>query len=152
MEAVEINAGEFYLRQLRADDRIDDRPALVGGGLCPDLDAAGAHIAERARRWHADESCSWAVCDQLTGVAVGQVELAMTGELTCWTTPELRGRGVATRAVAAVLRFGFGFLDLDRITARPPDDPGDAVTAARRVAVKCGFVTEGPHPVWTRLR
>ncbi|TQM82736.1 RimJ/RimL family protein N-acetyltransferase [Saccharothrix saharensis] len=146
MEAVEINAGEFYLRQLRADDRIDDRVALVAGGLFPDLDAAGAHIAERADRWHAEESCSWAVCDQLTGTAVGEVSLTRAGELDCWITPDLRGRGIATHATAAVLRFGFGFLDLPLITARPPDD------AARRVAAKCGFTAGGPLGVWTRLR
>ncbi|QFZ23263.1 GNAT family N-acetyltransferase [Saccharothrix syringae] len=146
MEAVEINAGEFYLRQLRADDRIDDRAALAGGGLCPDVAAAGEHIAERARQWHADEACSWAVCDQLTGTAVGEVALTAAGELTCWTTPDLRGRGIATHAVGAVLRFGFGFLDLPGITARPPDE------AARRVAAKCGFVTRDPLGVWTRLR
>ncbi|MEU4446398.1 GNAT family N-acetyltransferase [Actinosynnema sp. NPDC050801] len=146
MEAVEINAGELYLRALRADDRIDDRVALVAGGLFPDLDAAGAHIAERADRWHTEESCSWAVCDQLTGTAVGVVALTRTGELTCWTTPDLRGKGIATHATSAVLRFGFGFLDLPLVTARPPDGP------ARRVAEKCGFTAEGPLGVWTRLR
>ncbi|WP_051772787.1 GNAT family N-acetyltransferase [Saccharothrix sp. NRRL B-16314] len=146
MEAVEINAGEFYLRQLRVDDRIDDRVALVGGGLFPDLATAGAHIAERADQWHTEECCSWAVCDQLTGTAVGEVALARTGELTCWTTPDLRGKGIATHAASAVLRFGFGFLDLPRITATPPDEP------ARRVAVKCGFTAGSPLGVWTRLR
>ena len=29
MEPVEINAGTWYLRALRADDRIDDRPGLA---------------------------------------------------------------------------------------------------------------------------
>ncbi|GAB2981551.1 GNAT family N-acetyltransferase [Saccharothrix stipae] len=146
MESVEINAGEFYLRALRADDRVDDRVALVAGGLFPDLDAAGAHIAERAEQWHTEESCSWAVCDQLTGTAVGVIALTRTGELTCWTTPDLRGKGIATHATSAVLRFGFGFLDLPLVTARPPDGP------ARRVAEKCGFTAEGPLGVWTRLR
>lgn len=146
MEAVEINAGEFYLRQLRADDRIDDRVALVGGGLFADLDAAGAHVRERADQWRTGESCSWAVCDQLTGTAVGVIALTGTGRLTCWTTPELRGRGIATHATAAVLRFGFGFLDLPLITAEPPDG------AAQRVAARCGFAAEGPLGVWVRLR
>jgi RimJ/RimL family protein N-acetyltransferase len=146
MEAVEINAGEFYLRQLRVDDRIDDRVALVDGGLFPDLATAGAHIAARADQWHTEESCSWAVCDQLTGTAVGVVALTRAGELTCWTTPDLRGKGIATHAASAVLRFGFGFLDLPAVTARPPDEP------ARRVAVKCGFTAGSPLGVWTRLR
>jgi RimJ/RimL family protein N-acetyltransferase len=86
------------------------------------------------------------VCDQLTGTAVGEVALTRTGELTCWTTPDLRGKGIATHAASAVLRFGFGFLDLPVITARPPDEP------ARRVAVKCGFTAGSPLGVWTRLR
>ena len=92
MEAVEINAGEFYLRQLRADDRIDDRVALVAGGRFPDLDAAGAHIAERADQWHTEESCSWAVCDQLTGTAVGEISLTGTGELTAGPRPTCAAR------------------------------------------------------------
>ncbi|MGM1060312.1 GNAT family N-acetyltransferase [Saccharothrix sp. Mg75] len=146
MEAVEINAGEFYLRRLRHDDRIDDRVALVEGGLLPDLDAAAAHVAERLRQWHADEVCSWAVCDQLTGAAVGEVALTARGELTCWTTPARRRRGVAAHAADAVARFGFGFLDLPLLTARPPDE------AARRLAERTGFTAGGPLGVWTRLR
>ncbi|GAA3461294.1 GNAT family N-acetyltransferase [Saccharothrix longispora] len=146
MEAVEINAGEFYLRGLRHDDRVDDRVPLVGGGLVTDLDAAAAHVAERTRQWHADESCSWAVCDQLTGAAVGEVVLTARGELTCWTTPTRRRRGVATHAVDAVARFGFGFLDLPLITARPEGE------AARRLAGRTGFTAGGPRGVWTRLR
>jgi hypothetical protein len=30
LEPVEINAGQWYLRGLRADSRVDDRPALAG--------------------------------------------------------------------------------------------------------------------------
>ncbi|MBP2339163.1 GNAT family N-acetyltransferase [Saccharothrix coeruleofusca] len=146
MEPVEINAGEFYLRQLRADDRVDDRVALVGGGLVADMAAASAHIAERDREWADDERCTWAVCEQLTGTAVGEVALAMTGELTCWTTPDHRGRGIATHATSAVLRFGFGFLELPAITCAPTDEAG------RRVAGRCGFSPGARPGVWTRLR
>jgi hypothetical protein len=32
MEPVEINAGQWYLRALRADSRINDRPALADLG------------------------------------------------------------------------------------------------------------------------
>ena len=36
MDPVEIDAGRYYLRQLRADDHIGDRPALVHA--FPDLE------------------------------------------------------------------------------------------------------------------
>lgn len=32
MEPIEINAGAWYLRALRADDRMDDRPSLADLG------------------------------------------------------------------------------------------------------------------------
>lgn len=146
MEPVEINAGEFYLRELRVDDRIDDRVALRAGGRFDSLDAAGEHVARRRRQWDADEVCSWAVCEQLSNSAVGEVAITAAGELSCWITPELRGKGVATRAVQAVAGFGFGYLGLERLTATPTDRAGE------RVAQKCGFESGGPHPVWTRLR
>lgn len=49
MEPVEINAGQWYLRGLRADGRIDDRPALVDLGINdPD------HVAHSNAEWSAD--------------------------------------------------------------------------------------------------
>jgi len=44
MEPVEINAGAWYLRALRADDRVDDRPALA------ELGETDAHYVTRPRR------------------------------------------------------------------------------------------------------
>ncbi|MEU4801935.1 GNAT family protein [Actinosynnema sp. NPDC023587] len=146
MEPVEINAGDFYLRELRVDDRVDDRVALHAGGRFDSLDAAGAHVAERRRQWHADETCSWAVCEQLSNTAIGEISLSAAGELFCWVTPELRGKGIGTRVADAVTGFGFGFLELARITATPSDKAGE------RLAQKCGFESRAPHGVWTRLR
>ncbi len=146
MEPVEINAGECYLRPLRVDDRMDDRVALHDGGRFDSLAAAGAHIAERQRQWEADETCSWAVCEQLSNIAVGAIAISTTGELVCWITPDHRGKGIATRVTEAVTGFGFGFLDVGRVTADPSDQAGE------RLARKCGFTSGGPHGVWTRLR
>ncbi|MEV0678304.1 GNAT family N-acetyltransferase [Actinosynnema sp. NPDC050436] len=146
MEPVEINAGEFYLRELRVDDRIDDRVALRAGGRFDHLDAAGAHVAEQRRRWERDESCSWAVCEQLSNTAIGEVSISASGELSCWITPEQRRKGVGTCAVLAVAGFGFGFLELERVTTTPSDEAGE------RLARACGFESRGPHEVWTRLR
>jgi RimJ/RimL family protein N-acetyltransferase len=157
VEPVEINAGEYYLRQLRADDRIDDTAALVAafadpeirrwqGGLLVD-DEAGArkYVEFRTWQWESDQRYSWAVCDQLLGNPVGEVALKDvdphngSAELVLWTAPEHRGRGIAVHAATAVIGFGFGFVELHRISYR------QAVgnTASRRVAEKAGFTLEG---------
>lgn len=63
MEPVEINAGGFYLRGLRGDQRLDDAPALVGiMGLSPE--AAAGRIEEFAAGWSEESLLSWAVCEQ----------------------------------------------------------------------------------------
>ena len=49
MEPVEINAGAWYLRALRADKRVDDRPALAELG---ETDAD--YISRRSAQWHSD--------------------------------------------------------------------------------------------------
>jgi RimJ/RimL family protein N-acetyltransferase len=153
VEPVEINLGLYYLRALRADDRVDDRPAVLEGYADPDtrrwapnyriedLAAAGDYIAGRAREWAADTRYSWAVADPFTGELLGEVGLknldltAGTAEAFCWTHPAGRGRGTASRALAAALRFGFGALGLERVTYRH----FASNTASARVAEKCGF-------------
>jgi hypothetical protein len=77
VDAVEINAGRWYLRGLRADDRIDDRPALAElGATDPE------HVARSAAGWLADSSYSWAVCEPATGELLAEVTLdPATGEI-----------------------------------------------------------------------
>lgn len=157
VDPVEINAGEFYLRQLRADDRIDDSAALLAafadpeirrwrGGLpVDDVTAARKYVEFRGRQWEDDQRYSWAVCEQLLGTPVGEVGLKdldphnRSAEVVCWTAPEHRGKGIAAHAVGAALRFGFGGVDLHRISYRHADDNA----ASRRVAEKSGFTLEG---------
>ncbi|MEU5691108.1 GNAT family N-acetyltransferase [Actinosynnema sp. NPDC020468] len=146
MEPVEINAGELYLRALRVDDRIDDRVALVEGGRFADAGTAGEFISARTTDWAADEGCSWAVCEQLGNTAVGEISLTARGAIDCWTTPDRRGEGIGTAALDAVLRFGFGFLELPHVDGRPVDPAGI------RLAQKCGFAPDRSRGVWTRLR
>lgn len=70
MEAVEINAGAWYLRALRADDRIDDRSALAElGETDPD------YVARRSAQWESDATYSWAVCEPTTGELLAEVTL-----------------------------------------------------------------------------
>lgn len=70
MEPVEINAGAWYLRTLRADDRVDDRPALADLG-----ETAADYVARRTAQWAADSCYTWAVCEPTTGELLAEVTL-----------------------------------------------------------------------------
>ena len=70
VEPVEINAGNWYLRALRADDRVDDRPALADlGEHAPD------YVDKQAAQWDSETLCSWAVCEPTTGELLAEVTL-----------------------------------------------------------------------------
>ena len=70
MEPVEINAGAWYLRALRDDDLIDDRPALADLGE-PDPD----YVTLCNARWASDTGYNWAVCEPTTGELLAEVTL-----------------------------------------------------------------------------
>ncbi len=153
VEPVEVNAGAYYLRTLRADDRVDDRPAVLEAfgdaamtRWIPEYSVttmadADAYIAGRAKEWRDDRRCSWAVALPATGELAGEVGLkhldldAGTADIACWTHPAHRGRGLAVHAVGAAVRFGFGALGLRTIGYGYVDGN----TASARVAAKCGF-------------
>lgn len=70
MEPVEINAGSWYLRALRDDDLINDRPALADlGETDPD------YVTRREAQWASDTCYSWAVCEPTTGELLAEVTL-----------------------------------------------------------------------------
>jgi RimJ/RimL family protein N-acetyltransferase len=156
VEPIEINAGGWYLRALRCDDRIDDRPAVVASSLDPeigrwrhrphaDLAGAEAYVRRRTGEWASDERYTWAVCEPTTGEMLGEVELTGldlchgTAGAACWALPAARGRGMTSTALSAVLRFAFIGLGLHRVTYAW----ADGNTASGRVAEKCGFRIEG---------
>ncbi|MBO0853786.1 MAG: hypothetical protein J2P18_08460 [Nocardia sp.] len=109
MEPIEINAGGWYLRALRADDRIDDRPALADGGITdPD------HVAKRSVGWAEESGYSWAVCEPTTAELVAEIvvtpESDGTAELSGWAR---EGYSAALESgTAAVRRFVAGALGL----------------------------------------
>jgi hypothetical protein len=99
LEPVEINAGQWYLRGLRADVRIDDRPALVDLGI-NDSD----HVAHSNAQWSADTRYSWAVCEVTTGELLAEVTLdPATGEIA--TRARSGHSGAASVAAESVRRF-----------------------------------------------
>lgn len=109
MEPIEVNAGAWYLRALRADERIDDRPALAAGGV-DDPD----YVARRTEQWDADTHYSWAVCEPTTAELLAEIVLTLgpeqTAQLSSWARPGQQ-EALAT-GVAAVRRFAEGGLGL----------------------------------------
>lgn len=108
MEPIEINAGSWYLRALRADERVDDRPALRDGGVTDP-----GYVAERTRQWEIEEHFSWAVCEPTTGELLAEVGLTPDGGdgvLSGWARPG--HREALDTATAAVRRFAEGALGL----------------------------------------
>ena len=99
MDPVEINAGAWYLRALRADERVDDRPALADMGITdPD------HVAKRTEQWANDARCSWAVSDPTTGELL--VEVTLFPSIGTIGIQARRGHAEAARTAAdAVRRF-----------------------------------------------
>ena len=92
---------------MRADDRIDDRPALADLGVTePDF------VARCAALWSADTGYSWAVCEVTTGELLAEVTLDPdTGEIA---TRARTGQDQAAAAAAeSVRRFAveLGFLE-----------------------------------------
>ncbi|MGK8509318.1 hypothetical protein ACRS5S_15120 [Nocardia asiatica] len=86
MEPIEINAGAWYLRALRADDRIDDRPALATGGITePD------YVARRSAGWAEETHFSWAVCEPTTAELVAEIGVTPASDGTAtvdgWARP-----------------------------------------------------------------
>ncbi|WP_040788749.1 hypothetical protein [Nocardia paucivorans] len=86
MEPIEINAGSWYLRALRADERIDDRPALAAGGITdPD------YVGRRGAEWADETHLSWAVCEPTTAEMVAEIGVTPAADGTAtvsgWARP-----------------------------------------------------------------
>ncbi|PND56043.1 hypothetical protein CRM90_19425 [Mycobacterium sp. ENV421] len=99
MDPVEINAGAWYLRALRADERIDDRPALADLG-----ENDPEYVTRSLAGWEQDRVYSWAVCEPTTGELLGEVVLDVrTGMIQLRAR---RGHAEATQTAAdSVRRF-----------------------------------------------
>jgi [ribosomal protein S5]-alanine N-acetyltransferase len=94
--------------------------------------------------WAAETDAIWAVAEAASGILLGRAGLKHlefshgTADVTYWTVPAARGRGLCPRAVDAMAAWAFeaGFhrLDLEHAMAN---------TASCRVAEKTGFAVEG---------
>ncbi len=144
-----IDAGGVKLRRLRAADAaalaaIRDDPLSVqwshpGGCTLAEAEAA---IAEADEQWRAGVAAELALEED--GVVVGSIYVRFydptRASVALDVAPASRGRGVATRAVAAACDWAFGtFEPLVRIElwALPGNE------ASLRVAERAGFRREG---------
>ena len=93
--------------------------------------------------WATGAGAPFAVLDSVSGELVGACGLhRLTGteaEIGFWTAAAARGTGVTSHAVAALCRWGFAALGLQRIVWRA----AVGNWASRGVAEKCGFTVEG---------
>ncbi|MBH0777424.1 hypothetical protein [Nocardia bovistercoris] len=109
MEPIEINAGSWYLRALRADERIDDRPALAAGGVTdPD------YVRRRTAEWDAETHFSWAVCEPTTAELVAEIVVTPgpdgSADVAGWARDGYES--ALADGLAAVHRFTEGALGL----------------------------------------
>jgi RimJ/RimL family protein N-acetyltransferase len=151
-EVPRLSDGVVVLDGFTADDV---RPHLAGEddeharrfGWYPNRSTEEAVRAAFARWWEDWNSegatRTFATRDAGTGELVGGCQVRLRekriGELSYWTFPKHRDRGVATRAVRLTCRFAFRHLGIDRIEAYiEPDN-----LPSRRVVETVGFSKEG---------
>jgi RimJ/RimL family protein N-acetyltransferase/catechol 2,3-dioxygenase-like lactoylglutathione lyase family enzyme len=97
------------------------------------------------REGDAGRMVAGAITDARDGHLLGAIGLSSisrgnaSAEVGYWVRTDERGRGVATRATALLVEWGFAELELDRIALLADVDN----VASRRIARRLGFVEEG---------
>ena len=151
-----LSTPRLTLRPFRPDDAPDVRrlagdPAVAAKTLnIPhpyDEGVAETWIAGHQEAYDAGRLVSLAVTRTEDGALLGAVSLELTpehvrGELGYWIGRAHWGRGYATEAAEALMRFGFEMLRLVRVTAHiMSSNP-----ASGRVLLKIGMAREGRLP------
>lgn len=131
MEPVEINAGSWYLRGLRADDRLSDAAALAELGV----DDPARYVEGADAGWRDETTFTWAVCVPTTGELIALIGLTPAADATKSVAAQsdaavlsgssrAGGADAMTAAVAPLCRFAAGALGLSvtgaLIDAIPP--------------------------------
>ena len=111
----------------------------------PNLLYTREYLAYVSAHYAAGDFYDWAVIDRESGRMIGTCGFtrfhceADCAEIGYVIHPAFWGRGIATEAVGAVIRFGFQRLDLNRIEAKFME----GTEASRRVMEKNGMTFEG---------
>lgn len=151
-----------------AAPRLTDGTILLDGHTLADAEAhLAGEDEEQARRfgWHPARSTSesvhqaierwqaewesggarrtFAVREAQTGSLAGGCELRLRddriAEISYWTFPAFRGKGLASRAVELLCRWAFAELAVERVELYVEPDN----VASRGVALRAGFTEEG---------
>ncbi|NDK91480.1 hypothetical protein GYA93_18130 [Gordonia desulfuricans] len=109
MEPIEINAGTWYLRALRADERITDVPALSALGI----DQPATYVAAAEHDWHTETRFTWAVCIPTTGELVAVI--GVDADRGLWGRCRDGHDEALTTAIGPVTRFADGALGLGAV-------------------------------------
>ena len=150
IEPAELRTGDLLLRPWREDDAGAYWAALEspGGRLWHGSTLATREdvVAALARRrdWSTGDHASWAAIgphgELLGSLSLHHIDLDQRdAEIGYWIVPSARGRGLAVRAVEAVVRWGFTDLGVQRIQLFHAVEN----IASGRVAEKAGFTREG---------
>ena len=114
----------------------------------PDLSYTKRYIAYVDTQYRAGKFYDFAIIERESKRMIGTCGFARldseknTGEIGYVLHPSFWGRGYATEAVQAIIRFGFEKLGLCRIEGRYMANN----LASRRVMEKCGMQLEGVYP------
>lgn len=147
-----IATERLTLRSLTLDDAADlfayasdpEMAAFVEWPQHETIADSNIHI-RRMLAHHAAGNYHWGITERNDGRLIGSCGFVATApahrraEIIYAVARHRWGEGIATEAVAAVIRFGFMDLDLNRIEARCLPEH----VASRRVMVKLGMSFEG---------
>jgi RimJ/RimL family protein N-acetyltransferase len=106
---------------------------------------AVAYVARTAESWHAGSAAGFVITDPGDDSLLGAISLmrlddpGMVGEVGYWVARDARRRGIATRAVRLIARWGVLDLGLARVELMTRVDN----LASQGVAERAGFTREG---------
>ncbi len=100
-------------------------------------------ITARALRWKEEHGADWVV--RWSGSPIGRAGLRTVdleegrAEVAYWTVPEVRGKGLASKALEVLSDWALQAIGFHRLDLHHSVENG----ASCRVAIKCGYEAEG---------
>ncbi len=153
--AVPIETSRLVLRRLLVEDaadmydysRLDEVTKYLLWSPHPNVGYTKRYLKSVCKLYRQGKFYEWAVIEKESGHMVGTCGFVAfdfeqdSAEVGYVLSPRVWGKGYATEALLAVMRFGFSVLHLHRISARYMVGND----ASRRVMEKCGMEFEGIH-------
>jgi ribosomal-protein-alanine N-acetyltransferase len=138
-----LHTDRLHLRPFHEED-LDNLTSLASLP-CP-REETQARLQKILDHWRQHHFGIWAVLEKATGhfaghCGVGYLHALPDAELTYALLPHYRGRGLATEAVIAVLRYAFTVAGLPRVLGVAVVDN----VASHRVMAKAGMRLRGPY-------